>query len=165
MQNIYQRIAVRQYWIPLVTSRASWRSCWGHLLIYTSSPYPLYVHRIIKVDSILYQKFAFWTYSPFRHIGCHLYILVGIINLEFQLKYVDNVISNLFNLNKHFSFFFFFLSSSWSHQCERWRTVRHRCAALARPLPEHQSTTTLVLPHTHPPLTSAINTLQATWCN
>ena len=36
MQDIYQRIAVRQYWIPLVTSRASRRRCWGHLLIYTS---------------------------------------------------------------------------------------------------------------------------------
>ena len=36
MQAIYQRMSVRQYWIPLVTSRASRRRCWGHLLIYTS---------------------------------------------------------------------------------------------------------------------------------
>ena len=36
MQDICQRIAVRQYWIPLVTSRASRRRCWDHLLIYTS---------------------------------------------------------------------------------------------------------------------------------
>ena len=36
MQDIYQRIAVRQYWKPLVTSPASRRRCWGHLLIYTS---------------------------------------------------------------------------------------------------------------------------------
>ena len=33
---IYQRIAVRQYWILLVTSRSSKRCCWGHLLFYTS---------------------------------------------------------------------------------------------------------------------------------
>ena len=37
---------------------------------------------------------------------CHCYILVGIINWQFQLKYVDIVISNVFNLNKHFSLFF-----------------------------------------------------------
>ena len=29
--------------------------------------FPLCAHRIIKVDSILYQKFALWTYSPVRH--------------------------------------------------------------------------------------------------
>ena len=36
MQDIYKRIAVRQYWIPLVTSRSSRRRCWSCLLIYTS---------------------------------------------------------------------------------------------------------------------------------
>ena len=36
MQDIYQRIAVRQYWIPLVTSHARRRRCWDHLIIYTS---------------------------------------------------------------------------------------------------------------------------------
>ena len=42
MQDIYWRIAVRQYWITLVTSRASRRRCWGHLLINTSwsKPWP-----------------------------------------------------------------------------------------------------------------------------
>ena len=35
--------------------------------------YPLCVHRIIKVNSILYQKFALWTYSPFRHEVSLLY--------------------------------------------------------------------------------------------
>ena len=37
------------------------------------SRYPICVHRIIKVDSILYQKFALWTYSPFRHEVSLLY--------------------------------------------------------------------------------------------
>ena len=35
--------------------------------------YPLCAHRIIKVDSILYQKFALWTYSPFRQQVSLLY--------------------------------------------------------------------------------------------
>ena len=35
--------------------------------------YPLCVHRTIKVDSILYQKFALRTYSPFRHEVSLLY--------------------------------------------------------------------------------------------
>ena len=71
---------------------------------------PRCVHRTIKVDSILYQKYAFWRYSPFRH-EVHCYILAGIINWEFQLKYEDIVISNDFNLNKHF----FFLSFLFLH--------------------------------------------------
>ena len=36
--------------------------------------YPLCVHRIIKVDSILYQKFTLWTYSSFRHEVSLLYL-------------------------------------------------------------------------------------------
>ena len=68
------------------------------------------VHRIIKVDSILYQKYAFWTHL--FGMRCHCYILVGIINWEFQLKYVDIVISKVYNLNKHF-FLFFFLFLVW----------------------------------------------------
>ena len=42
MQDIYQQIAVRQYWSPLVKSRASRRRCWDHLLINTSwsNPWP-----------------------------------------------------------------------------------------------------------------------------
>ena len=46
MQDIYQRIAVRQYWIPLVTSHASRRRCWGHLLICTSCSLPNLDHPI-----------------------------------------------------------------------------------------------------------------------
>ena len=35
--------------------------------------YPLFLHSIIKVDSILYQKFALWTNSPFRYGASLLY--------------------------------------------------------------------------------------------
>ena len=35
---------------------------------------------------------------------CHCYILVGIIYWELYLKYVDIVISNVFNLNTYFFF-------------------------------------------------------------
>ena len=35
--------------------------------------YPLCVHRVTEVDSILYQKFSLWTYSPFRHDVSLLY--------------------------------------------------------------------------------------------
>ena len=44
---------------------------------------PLCVHRTIKVDSILYQKFALWTFTlTFVNLfgmRCHCYILVEII--------------------------------------------------------------------------------------
>ena len=43
------------------------------LFVLTSMLYPLCVHRIIKVDSLLYQKFTLWTYSPFRHEVSLLY--------------------------------------------------------------------------------------------
>ena len=55
---------------------------------------------------------------------CHCYILVGIIYWEFQLKYVDIVISNVFNLNKHLIFFLFLYPGviTVSCQCERSET-------------------------------------------
>ena len=46
---------------------------------------------------------------------CHCYILVGIIYWEFELMYTDMSLnlciktSNVFNLNKHFFFFFLYL--------------------------------------------------------
>ena len=49
---------------------------WSQIYVFfvlTSMLYPLCVHRIIKVDSILYQKFVLWTYSPFRHEVSLLY--------------------------------------------------------------------------------------------
>ena len=49
---------------------------WSELyvfLVLKSMLYPLCVHRIIKVDSILYEKFALWTYSPFQHEVSLLY--------------------------------------------------------------------------------------------
>ena len=49
----------------------------------TSRPYPLYVQRTIKVDSILYQKFALCTYSPFRH---EIIIIIIIIRKGRQCK-------------------------------------------------------------------------------
>ena len=49
---------------------------WSQIYVFfvlTSMIYPLCVHRIIKVDSTLYQKFTLWTYSPFRHEVSLLY--------------------------------------------------------------------------------------------
>ena len=37
------------------------------------------LYRTIKVDSILYQKFALWTYSPFRHEMSLLYFSWNIL--------------------------------------------------------------------------------------
>ena len=75
----------------------------------TSRPYPLYVHRTVKVDSILYQKFALWTYTPFRHEISLLYLSWNIL-LRVLAYVCRHVISNVFNLNKHF-FLFLFLSA------------------------------------------------------
>ena len=63
--------------------------------------YPLCAHHIIKVDSILYQKFALWTHSPFRHEVSLLYFSRNNL-LRVLLIYVDIVISNVFNLNNFF---------------------------------------------------------------
>ena len=49
------------------------------LLAKAARKYPLYVHRTIRVDSILYQKFALWTYSPFRHEMSLLYLSWNIV--------------------------------------------------------------------------------------
>ena len=67
--------------------------------------YPLSVHCIMKVqDSILYQKFALWTYSPFWHEVSLLYYSQN--NLLRVLTYVCRHCNiNIFNLNKHFFFF------------------------------------------------------------
>ena len=52
------------------------KKLWSQIYVFfffKSMLYPLCVHRVIKVDSILYQKFALWTYSPFRHEVSLLY--------------------------------------------------------------------------------------------
>ena len=49
---------------------------WSQIYVFfvlTSLLYPLCVNHIIKVDSILYHKFALWTYSPFRQEVSLLY--------------------------------------------------------------------------------------------
>ena len=61
-------------WIPIILDVATTINFW-----LGSRPYPLYVHRTIKVDSILYQKFALWTYSPFRHEMSLLYLSGNIL--------------------------------------------------------------------------------------
>ena len=48
-------------------------------VVMTSRPYPLYVHRTIKVESILSRKFALWTYSPFLHEMSLLYLSWNIL--------------------------------------------------------------------------------------
>ena len=58
------------------------KNFWSQIYVFvvmTSRPYPLYVHRTIKVDSILYQKFALWTYSHFRHEMSPLYLSWNIL--------------------------------------------------------------------------------------
>ena len=68
--------------------------------------YPLCVHRIIKVDLILYQKFALWTYSPYRHEVSLLYFSRN--NLLRVLTYVCrycNIKCFSFELKKSFLFF------------------------------------------------------------
>ena len=86
--------------------------------VMTSRPYPLYVHRTIKVDSILYQKFALWTYSPFRHVEMsRLYLSWN--NILRALPYVCRHCNiKFFNLNKHFFFSFFSIpmKSYYSHE-------------------------------------------------
>ena len=78
--------------------------------VLTSLVYPLCVHRIIKVDSILYQKFALWTYSPLWHEVSLLYFSPN--NLLRVLTYVCRHCNiKCFNLNALFFLFFFFLNS------------------------------------------------------
>ena len=67
-----------------------------------------------SIDSILYQKFAFWTYSPFLHEVSLLYFSRNNLLRVLTAMYVDILISNVFNLNKHFSFLFFL---SFLKQC------------------------------------------------
>ena len=50
-------------------------------------------------------------YTHLFGLRCHCYSFVKIMNWEFELKYVDIVISNVFNLNKHFLFLFHFFFS------------------------------------------------------
>ena len=69
--------------------------------------YPLCVHRIIKVHSILYQKFALWTFSPFRHEVSLLYFSRNILFRVLANVCIGIVISNVFNLNKYFFLFLF----------------------------------------------------------
>ena len=62
---------------------------WSQICVFfflKSMLYPLCVHRIIKVDSILYQKFVLWIYSPFRHEVTLLYFSLN--NLLRVLTYV-----------------------------------------------------------------------------
>ena len=59
------------------------------------------------VDSILYQKFALWTYSPFRHEVSLLYFRPN--NLLRVLTYVCRHCNiKCFNSNNFFSFFILF---------------------------------------------------------
>ena len=82
-------------------------------LVMTSRPYPLYVYCTIKVTSILYQKFALWTYSPFRHEMSLLYLSWNI--LLRVLTYVCRHCNiKYFHLNKHFFIFSFFVFSNGS---------------------------------------------------
>ena len=62
---------------------------WSQIYVFfflKSMLYPLCAHRIIKVDSILYQKFALWTYSTFRHEVSLLYFSLN--NILRVLTYV-----------------------------------------------------------------------------
>ena len=66
---------------------------------------------IFRVDSILYQKFALWTYSPIRHKVSPLYFSPN--NLLRVLTCVCRHCNiNVFNLNKH-SFFYLSLRNEW----------------------------------------------------
>ena len=71
--NIYMTFTLIVY---ISTYQTSPKEFWSQIYVFFVLKFMLYppcVHRISKVGSILYQKFALWTYSPFRHEVSLLY--------------------------------------------------------------------------------------------
>ena len=139
MHGMYQRIAVRQYWIPLVTSHAGRRRCWGHLQIYTSClgnirTADCRVDKDIKkqysrknaVGNMLVRKFSiapieekiklFKSYC-YPIYGCHFGVIDSRTLLENLLSVIVTQSSVLLTSPKHQLESGFCDERNWSYQC------------------------------------------------
>ena len=105
------------YWRPLAVASIYYNTCTiplvkNQIILFQSQIISLNLQKVLcNLPCELTHLFGMWRHS---------YILVRIIYWQFQLMYVDILISNVFNLNKHFFFLSFFLfTTQWCKGCRQ----------------------------------------------